>query len=734
MVVSLVLVAACGSAPGATPIPNPSRLPGATVGGSATPVASATPGGSPAQAAFATPSASVAPATESDAVASRTWIGPLPDDPNEGGPGRTARVTDVAATAGGWVAVGWDAWGGVAWRSTDGVAWTPTDRPPTFDLVQLNAVAAAGGRVVAGGVDAQARAAAWWSDDGGATWSRAADTAAMTINGVEPALGPFKGGYYGITITSIAPLASGGFVAVGALQCSCMVGGFAAWTSADGTAWTRLGDPAKAEPGRGVAVTAFGAGWVANGEQGVRRSAGSAWTTTVPGGVPAIVAGPVASGHGLVLALRLTGEHDEPPMMVDRSTDAIAWTSLPFTVADGLVRDLAATPAGFVAVGTLGSGGPTRLWTSTDGTAWTATAVPLLDGEPTAVATSGGVTVVATNLGSGSESRAAIVRLPALSGAAPAASAPSRAPWVTPPAAVVTGLSLPTPVSRAAATLLADGRLLIAGGDRPGSASGHGSSTVMLLEPATGSASPGPPLPIPLQGATATTGPDGSVWLLGGGAWPGDGIDWKADAFVLDPSGRTWSAAPPGLRDLGWVSQAWTADGVLLLAIASGPRAALVAYHPATGGMPAERMSFGVDGMQVVVTGRTTWLVTGVRAWRRDAAGGPWEPGPLLPYRVDAAGSRAAALPDGRIAVLADDVLGPACNSTSVYSVVEVLDPASGEWATARLPQPRSGAALVALRDGRLAVVGGLRRTLVGCGWSVREDLADDVLLVVPPR
>jgi len=190
------------------------------------------------------------------------------------------------------------------------------------------------------------------------------------------------------------------------------------------------------------------------------------------------------------------------------------------------------------------------------------------------------------------------------------------------------------------------------------------------------------------------------------------------------------------LRNLRVVSVASGADGGLVIADGDLIDDALRVWDPARGALAGERLPFAGSGVQVVTTPAATYLVTSMRIWSRPAAGGAWAPGPVLPYQTGSMGGqvRPAALPDGRLAVLVADVLGPACTTGSVFSVLEVLQPATGRWVSAALPEPRVGSALAALPDGRLAVVGGFRRTLDGCGWSGANNLASDVLLVTPPR
>jgi hypothetical protein len=81
------------------------------------------------------------------------------------------------------------------------------------------------------------------------------------------------------------------------------------------------------------------------------------------------------------------------------------------------------------------------------------------------------------------------------------------------------------------ATLLADGRVLVAAGN----ANGQLLNTAELYDPASGIWRLTDSLPTPLQGHTATRLPDNRILVAGGGWWGS-----SADAHLYDPASDTW--------------------------------------------------------------------------------------------------------------------------------------------------------------------------------------------------
>ena len=98
----------------------------------------------------------------------------------------------------------------------------------------------------------------------------------------------------------------------------------------------------------------------------------------------------------------------------------------------------------------------------------------------------------------------------------------------------------------ATATLLRDGRVLVTGGNDPGAAD-HALSSAELYDPKTGRFTPTGSMTVPRLGHTATLLGDGRALIAGGGA--GDNADFLTSAEVYDPT--TGRFSPTGWMTTG---------------------------------------------------------------------------------------------------------------------------------------------------------------------------------------
>jgi hypothetical protein len=166
-------------------------------------------------------------------------------------------LVDLAVGGPGFVAV--SAVPAAVWTSTDGVAWTQAPPVPGFDDAMLASVASGGGTVVVAG---QERV---WTSRDGVRW--------------EEADVPDEGG----TITDV--VAGGpGFVAVGSILVGSMESKGAIWTSTDGRTWERLPDSPELERSDLRAVATDGerlvaTGWTSDAQRGL-FFVPSAWTSS----------------------------------------------------------------------------------------------------------------------------------------------------------------------------------------------------------------------------------------------------------------------------------------------------------------------------------------------------------------------------------------------------------------------------------------------------------------------
>ena len=113
------------------------------------------------------------------------------------------------------------------------------------------------------------------------------------------------------------------------------------------------------------------------------------------------------------------------------------------------------------------------------------------------------------------------------------------------------------------ATLLPDGRVLVAGGCTADSCeTGDDSATVEIYDPATGSFARSGRLAAPRSGHTATLLAGGQVLLAGGWAGP----DPTASAEIWDPSARTSRPIAPMAARRGGHTATLLRDGTVLIA------------------------------------------------------------------------------------------------------------------------------------------------------------------------
>jgi len=291
---------------------------------------------------------------------------------------------------------------------------------------------------------------------------------------------------------------------------------------------------------------------------------------------------------------------------------------------------------------------------------------------------------------------------------APAATETTAGPVVRPR---VWRLTAPMSTARThqTATLLRDGRVLVAGGQTP---SNGVVATAELYDPTTGRWGMTGTMTAPRAGQTATLLPDGQVLVAGGFNDSAPSGSVLASAELYDPATQRWRPTA-GMSSGRWGQTATLLrDGTVLVAGgffgAASPAQALASaalYDPATGQWR--------DAMpMVVVRGNATAtllrdgrvLVAGggsALAELYDPASGQWRgTGRMSTNRY---GHTATLLRDGRVLVAGGFATG-AVASTEIYN------PTTGRWAAAgRLATARFDHSAALLPDGRVLIVGGAR-------------------------
>ncbi|MFC4532463.1 hypothetical protein [Sphaerisporangium dianthi] len=296
------------------------------------------------------------------------------------------RITDLARTAGGFVAVGSTTlqdggYGPVAWVSPDGLAWSRVDTGEigaTDKVRAIRAVVARGDAVVALADPGKGDTTSviLRSPDGGRTWLRTA----AALPGVRPEPGALA-------------VAGKGFLMVPTLQKSD-AGEVRVYCSELGDEWRQcgvIGGLGREATGvRGLASSAAGVAAVA--ESGWERYAvftstdGKNWTeSTDLGQIPGTLRGLAITDAGTLVAAgdQRSGGLDNLPvlMMADKGKPA---APVPLAQISGLTRSARETTAlvaagqSFVAVGSVK--GDAGIWTSATGQNWKPVNVPALGG------------------------------------------------------------------------------------------------------------------------------------------------------------------------------------------------------------------------------------------------------------------------------------------------------------------------------------------------------------------
>ena len=234
------------------------------------------------------------------------------------------------------------------------------------------------------------------------------------------------------------------------------------------------------------------------------------------------------------------------------------------------------------------------------------------------------------------------------------------------------------------ATLLRDGRVLVAGGQ------GDAGTSAEIYDPSTGQWTLAAPLPIWRQGHVATLLADGRVLLLGGnttytpahylGAVFVPGVTlYGRTADIYDPVSNTWTVIPGPLEPRYDFTATLLANGKVLV----------------TGGLDESDSPLGSCELYDPLTGE--WTQTG--SFTR---GEPTLPITYFWKRWD---HRATLLADGRVLVtggMADDW------TMDALAEAELYDPATGLWTLAgSMSVPRAYHTTSLLADGRAMVVGG---------------------------
>jgi hypothetical protein len=281
--------------------------------------------------------------------------------------------------------------------------------------------------------------------------------------------------------------------------------------------------------------------------------------------------------------------------------------------------------------------------------------------------------------------------------------------------------NLNRPRSSATATLLPNGKVLVAGGVTNTTPPDFGITTsAELYDPITGTWSVTGSLNIARFWYTATLLQNGKVLVAGGGG--GD-----SSAELYDPVTGTWSTTGNLITARYGQTATLLQNGKVLIAGGSndGDLASTLAsaelYDPVTGtwsvtgNLNASRFSHTAtllpDGKVLAAGGFT--IGSPVRpaislnsAELYDPANGTWSINASLNMARDS--HTATLLPNGKVLVAAGGYWSGDCCSYNPLSNAELYDPAGGTWSsTAGLNTARAGATATRLQNGQVLVAGG---------------------------
>lgn len=274
------------------------------------------------------------------------------------------------------------------------------------------------------------------------------------------------------------------------------------------------------------------------------------------------------------------------------------------------------------------------------------------------------------------------------------------------------------------ATLLPDGRVLVAGGsgrkvlvddeDDRAFRSRQDLSSAEVYDPKSDEWSSAGKMDTGRQGARAVLLADGRVLVAGGAS----GVTVIAEVEIYDPVENAWAEAAPMAAIRNFHTATLLVDGRVLVAggqTRDSAHATAEIYDPAddswtpVSGMARPRSGHSAvllgDGRVIVVGGSSLGdgdiLGPETTAEIYDPVADTWTivAGDLRPRR----GHEVVVLVDGRVVVVGgEDLVG------LTIAAVEVYDPAADKWkVAASLPDGRSLLAAVALPDGGLLIAGG---------------------------
>ncbi|GAA1006814.1 hypothetical protein Aple_091430 [Acrocarpospora pleiomorpha] len=267
------------------------------------------------------------------------------------------------------------------------------------------------------------------------------------------------------------------------------------------------------------------------------------------------------------------------------------------------------------------------------------------------------------------------------------------------------------------ATLLRDGRVLLAGGcTAHGCEDSERGRRSEFFEPERGIFVAGPEMGSPRTGHTATRLPDGDVLIIGG--WPGEGRDPLSSAEIFDPGSGAFRPTGSMAEGRGGHVAASLPDGRVMITGGTGPGGRILGsaevYDPRTGRFaPAPAATPRTGGTAVTLRDGRIFVVGGdpvsTMAEIFDPDAFRWR----VTGRMETARRKlgAAVTEDGAVLVAGGSVPGDG-DRDNLLNVAELYSPATGrfrELPPMIEPRYKIDGSLVPLTDGRILIAGGAR-------------------------
>jgi Galactose oxidase, central domain/Domain of unknown function (DUF5122) beta-propeller len=270
------------------------------------------------------------------------------------------------------------------------------------------------------------------------------------------------------------------------------------------------------------------------------------------------------------------------------------------------------------------------------------------------------------------------------------------------------------------ATLLPDGKVLVAGG------SGTGAFLVSaeLYDPATGIWTATGKMLTPRGSAVATLLPDGKVLVAGGTTTYNDGVRWLDSSELYDPASGRWSTTGKMVFEGGATATLLPSGEVLVMGggwstgwFGGGGFAAATAelYDPSSGTWTATgNMAEGRTVSTATLLSDDKVLVAcgcdqaGRASELYDPTTGSWIASGMMV--ADHWEDTATILPAGRVTatLLADGKVLVAGGGPTTLPAAELYDPDTRSWtATAKMPAVRVNHTATLLPDGKVLIAGG---------------------------